>query len=165
MKFIATLVVATSSVVALATADMLQIHNPTAGTVWKTGTPSYLGWTGSCASMGAGGKTVAVDLMTGPPNSLRYVTNVGAIDCTGSTNSADVTIPKEVETGKYSLVVRTSPDVSYTNQFDIVGAAAPTTAPSPKPEAPSDKNTNGASSLGVSSLVAVLGAAAVVALL
>ncbi|KAG0025713.1 hypothetical protein BGZ81_006964 [Podila clonocystis] len=163
MKFIATLAVAASSVVALASADMLQIHNPTVGTVWKVDTPSYLGWSGNCASMGAAGKAVVVDLMTGPAESLRFVVNVGTIDCTGSTSRADITVPKDIQTGKYSLVIRTSPDVSYTNQFDIVGAAAPT--PSPKPEVPSDKNPSGASSLGVSSLVGVLGAAVAVALL
>ncbi|KAF9334648.1 hypothetical protein BG006_001778 [Podila minutissima] len=165
MKFIATLAVASSSVVALASADMLQIHNPTVGTVWKVDTPSYLGWTGSCSSMGAAGKAVMVDLMTGPSGALRFVTNVGIIDCTGSNSRADITVPKDVESGKYSLTIRTSPDVSYTNQFDIVGAAAPTTVPSPKPSVPSDTNANASSSLGVSPLVAVLGAAVTVALL
>lgn len=162
MKFIATLAIAASSVVALASADMLQVHNPTRGSVWKTDTPSYLGWTGNCASMGAAGKTVLVDLMTGPSDSLRFVTNIGTIDCTGNTGRADITIPKDVQSGKYALTIRTSPDVSYTNAFDIVGASAP--APSPVPEVPVDKSANGASSLGASSLVTVLGAVAAVAL-
>ncbi|KAI9236818.1 MAG: hypothetical protein BYD32DRAFT_487791 [Podila humilis] len=163
MKFIATLAVAASSVVALASADMLQVHNPTRGSVWKTDTPSYLGWTGNCASMGAAGRTALVDLMTGPSDSLRFVTNVGTIDCTGNTGRSDITIPKDVQTGKYSLTIRTSPDISYTNVFDIVGVSAP--APSSTPEALADKSANAASSLGASSLVTVLGAVAAIALL
>jgi len=162
MKFIATLAIAASSVVALASADMLQVHNPTRGSVWKTDTPSYLGWTGNCASMGAAGKTVLVDLMTGPSDSLRFVTNIGTIDCTGNTGRADITIPKDVQSGKYALTIHTSPDVSYTNAFDIVGTSAPT--PSPVLEVPADKSANTASSLAASSLVTVLGAVAAVAL-
>ncbi|KAF9427333.1 hypothetical protein BGZ94_005113 [Podila epigama] len=169
MKSIATLAIALSSAI-LVSADMLQIHNPTVGSVWKTGTPSYLGWSGSCASMGAEGQKVNVDLMTGPSDLLRYVTTVGTIDCTGSVTRADITVPMEVESGKYSLAVRTTPALSYSNIFTIVGAGSATPPSSPptnedRPNAPSADNgggstkNNAGSSLRAGSIAVTLGAA------
>ncbi|KAG0349229.1 hypothetical protein BG004_000453 [Podila humilis] len=176
MKFAAaSFAIAVSSFIAVASADMLQIHNPTVGSTWKTDAPNYLGWSGNCSSMGEAGKAVIVDLMAGPANALRFVTNLGTIDCSASSNGrADITVPKDVASGKYSLVVRTAPDVSYTNPFDIVGASGPAPPPTPPPTAPTDQDNKGTPevpttgnsasvSFGISSLVAVVGVVSVAA--
>ncbi|KAG0080423.1 hypothetical protein BGZ93_000227 [Podila epicladia] len=127
MKF--TIAVVASAVLAVASADMLQINNPTNGTTWTTGVPNFVGWTGNCASMGNDSKTVKVDLVNGPANAVRYVATLGALDCSGTNTRADMTVPGTVVSGEYSIVVRTSPQQSYTNSFKINNPAAPEPAP------------------------------------
>ncbi|KAF9159439.1 hypothetical protein DFQ26_006518 [Actinomortierella ambigua] len=125
-------------------ADMLQISNPTQGTVWKVGDTVFLQWSGNCASMGTtAANLVDVNLMTGDPSALRFVAKLADIDCSGVNTRKEFVIPADVvrESGKYSLSVQTSPALSYSNVFTIdmggkptVGAgsgAAPGTGSSP----------------------------------
>ena len=106
-------------------ADMLQINNPTDGTVWKTGVPNFVGWTGNCASMGSDSKAVKVDLVNGPSTAVRYIATLGTLDCSGSNTRADMTVPSTVASGEYAIVVRTSPQQSYTNAFKIENPSQP----------------------------------------
>ncbi|KAG0239296.1 hypothetical protein BGX31_002861 [Mortierella sp. GBA43] len=110
----------------LASADMLQINNPTDGTVWKTGVSNFVGWSGNCASMENESKMVKVDLVNGPSTAVRYVATLGTLDCSGSNTRADMTVPNTVPSGQYAIVVRTSPQQSYTNSFRI---ESPSTSP------------------------------------
>ncbi|KAF9974254.1 hypothetical protein BGZ73_002399 [Actinomortierella ambigua] len=125
-------------------ADMLQISNPTQGTVWKVGDTVFLQWSGNCASMGTtSAHMVDVNLMTGDPSALRFVAKLAEIDCSGANTRKEFVIPADVvrESGKYSLSVQTTPALSYSNVFTIdmggkpaVGAgsgAAPGTGSSP----------------------------------
>ncbi|KAI7820766.1 hypothetical protein BC939DRAFT_456892 [Gamsiella multidivaricata] len=136
MKFIAALTISAAALVATASADMLQINNPTDGTIWKTGVPNFVGWSGNCASMGNDSKAVKVDLVNGPSSAVRYVATLGTLDCSGSNTRADMTVPGMVPSGPYSIVVRTSPQQSYTNSFQIDNPAQPAQA-SVAPEAAS----------------------------
>ncbi|KAG0303343.1 hypothetical protein BGZ98_006780 [Dissophora globulifera] len=172
MKFIATLAVVASSMAALVSADMLQISNPTMGSVWTTGQAEFVGWSGNCASMGAAGKNVTVDLLTGPSSAVRYVATLGTLDCTGSNARADFTVSNSIAAGTYSIIVRTQPtgQESYTNQFQInnpssapstpVAPVAPVSDPAPSTNSPTTKSS-GASSLGANAVMAFAGAAAV----
>ncbi|KAF9410143.1 hypothetical protein BGZ94_001746 [Podila epigama] len=164
MKF--TIAVVASSILAVASADMLQINNPTNGTTWTTGVPNFVGWTGNCASMGNDSKAVKVDLVNGPANAVRYVATLGTLDCSGSNARADMTVPGTVVSGEYSIVVRTAPQQSYTNSFRINNPAAPepqspegtTLAQSPPSQAQGPRS--GASSAYLSSAVTMLAMAA-----
>ncbi|KAG0224223.1 hypothetical protein BGW42_005283 [Actinomortierella wolfii] len=103
-------------------ADMLQISNPTQGTVWKVGEIVFLQWSGNCASMGTtAAHQVDVNLMTGDPSALRFVAKLAEIDCSGSNTRKEFVIPADVvrESGKYSLSVQTAPALSYSNVFTI----------------------------------------------
>ncbi|KAG0054596.1 hypothetical protein BGZ83_010893 [Gryganskiella cystojenkinii] len=123
-------------------ADMLQINNPTAGTIWTTDVPNFVGWTSNCALMGNDSKTVKVDLVNGPSTAVRYVATLGTLDCSGSNTRADMTVPGTVVSGQYSIVVRTSPDQSYTNSFQILNPSSPA-APAPPATAPTSPSTGG----------------------
>ncbi|KAG0327342.1 hypothetical protein BGZ99_007812 [Dissophora globulifera] len=137
MKFTTTLLAAATTLAACVSADMLQINNPTAGTVWTAGVSNFVGWTGNCASMGAAAKNVTVILNTGPSEAVRYVATLGTLDCSGSSTRTDLTVPLTISTGTYSIVVRTDPQLSYTNMFTINNPSSPATeAPSTPPTGP-----------------------------
>ncbi|KAF9903151.1 hypothetical protein EC991_004134 [Linnemannia zychae] len=140
MKFTTSLLVAATTLAAYAHADMLQINNPTAGTVWTAGVSNFVGWTGNCASMGAAAKNVTVILNTGPSDAVRYVATLGTLDCSGSSTRTDLTVPLTVTSGTYSIVVRTDPQLSYTNMFTINN---PTEAPATSPSSPTTGETPG----------------------
>lgn len=170
MKFIATVAVAVSSLVAMASADMLQINNPTQGSIWTAGKTEFVGWTGNCNSMGAAGQNVTVDIVTGPANAVRYVATLGHLNCAGTNVRTDFTVPADIQSGTYALIVRTNPDPSYTNSFQINNAAAPAPQPQPSGPAPApsspaggDNKPSAASSLAVSGAAAIAGAIAVAA--
>ncbi|KAF9968175.1 hypothetical protein BGZ70_006152 [Mortierella alpina] len=159
MKFLASCLVAASSLVALASADMLQINNPTTGSTWTTGVRPF-----------TLGKNVTIDLVNGPANAVRYVATLGGLDCTGTNTRSDVTVPNTVAPGMYSIIVRTGEQASYSNAFQINNPSQPS-APSesagpsgPAPPADSAKPAAGsAGSLGANAKLAFAGAAAAVA--
>ncbi|CAO3570560.1 unnamed protein product [Mortierella alpina] len=136
MKSLAALAISASALLAVVSADMLQINNPTDGTEWKTDVPNFVGWTGNCASMGLDAKTVKVDLVNGPSTAVRYVATLGTLDCSGSNTRADMTVPSTVPSGDYSIVIRTAPQQSYTNTFKITNPSQPV-PPSNNPSSPS----------------------------
>ncbi|KAF9132074.1 hypothetical protein BGX30_012797 [Mortierella sp. GBA39] len=142
MKFSTTLLVAATTLAAYVNADMLQINNPTAGTVWTAGVSNFVGWTGNCASMGAAAKNVTVILNTGPSDAVRYVATLGTLDCSGSSTRTDLTVPLSISTGTYSIVVRTDPQLSYTNMFTINNPSSPATET--PPTSPTSPGTGGA---------------------
>ncbi|KAF9988226.1 hypothetical protein BGZ65_010366 [Modicella reniformis] len=169
MKFITVAVVA-SSLVAMASADMLQINNPTAGSIWNAGKSEFVGWTGNCASMGSAGQNVTVDIVQGPSNAVRFVATLGRLDCSGANTRTDFTVPQAIPSGLYALIVRTNPEASYTNSFQInnpsSGGGDGSTSPAPSasqssaPE-PTTNKPSGASSLVANGFMALAGAAAV----
>ncbi|KAG9327763.1 hypothetical protein KVV02_000209 [Mortierella alpina] len=171
MKFVSSILIAASSLVALASADMLQINNPTTGSTWTTGIPSFVGWSGNCNSLGGTiGKNVTIDLVNGPANAVRYVATLGGLDCTGTNTRSDVTVPNTVAPGMYSIIVRTGDMASYSNVFQINNPSqpsAPTNPAGPTSPAPSNGDGkpagSGAGSLGANAMLAVAGAAATVA--
>ncbi|KAF8983878.1 hypothetical protein BGZ46_009335 [Entomortierella lignicola] len=128
MKFTASILAVTATLASLVNADMLQINNPTAGTVWVANVPNFIGWTGNCASMEAAAKNVTVILNTGPSDAVRYVATLGTLDCSGSNTRTDLTVPSNVPSGTYSIVVRTDPQLSYTNMFTINNPSIPATS-------------------------------------
>ncbi|KAG0305287.1 hypothetical protein BGZ97_001159 [Linnemannia gamsii] len=146
MKFSTTLLVAATTLAAYVNADMLQINNPTAGTVWTAGVSNFVGWTGNCASMGATAKNVTVILNTGPSEAVRYVATLGTLDCSGSSTRTDLTVPLTVSSGTYSIVVRTDPQLSYTNMFTINNPSSPATET--PPTSPTNPGTGGETTPG-----------------
>ncbi|CAO3572341.1 unnamed protein product [Mortierella alpina] len=138
MKFTTSLLVAATTLAASVSADMIQINNPTAGTVWTAGVANFVGWTGNCASMGEAAKNVTVILNTGPSEAVRYVATLGTLDCSGSSTRTDLTVPLSVSSGTYSIVVRTDPQLSYTNMFTINNPQSPALPDAPSAPAPSD---------------------------
>ncbi|KAF8936501.1 hypothetical protein BGZ47_009467 [Haplosporangium gracile] len=145
MKFIAVALALT----AVASAQ-IQLSDPTQGTVWKVGVPQYVRWTGTCASMGAAGKAVTVEIINGPADNVKFIADLGTIDCTSTTNTSTMlTVPTKTnngpfESGTYALRVNTNP-IQYTTNFQInnpdtpapstapSGTTAPTTQPTTKP--------------------------------
>ncbi|KAF9086487.1 hypothetical protein BGX29_008348 [Mortierella sp. GBA35] len=148
MKSIVAIAFSAAAVLAgVVSADMLQINNPTEGTVWKTGMPNFVGWTGNCASMGNDSKAVKVDLVNGPSTAVRYVATLGTLDCSGSNTRADMTVPSTVASGQYSIVVRTAPDQSYTNSFQIDNPSQPA-PPTSSPPSSGTQNTGSSPAIG-----------------
>ncbi|KAG0308967.1 hypothetical protein BGZ98_005986 [Dissophora globulifera] len=160
MKFI-TAIAAVAAVAAVANAQTLQINNPTQGTVWTTGAPSYISWTSNCAAMGNASHAVGIQLVNGPSTAVRFVADLGNLDCSGTNTSLNVVVPSTVVTGEYSLRVNTLPQASYSLPFQINNPSSPaqTTPPasSPTPAAPTGKSAG--SSLVAGSMAAVLGCA------
>ncbi|GJJ71150.1 hypothetical protein EMPS_03500 [Entomortierella parvispora] len=145
MKSTTALTITVVALASFATADMLKINNPTDGTVWTTGVFNFVGWEGNCASMGNDAKTVKVDLVNGPSTAVRYVATLGTLDCSGSNTRADMTVPSSVASGQYAIVVRTSPEQSYTNSFQINNPSSPA-PPAPVPVAPTSGSGSGSGS-------------------
>ncbi|KAK3831834.1 MAG: hypothetical protein JOS17DRAFT_133190 [Linnemannia elongata] len=149
MKFIA----AALALAAVASAQ-IQLSDPTEGTIWKVGVPQYVRWTGNCAAMGAAGKAVSVEIINGPSGNVKFVADLGTIDCTSTTNtSTSLTVPAKTnngpfESGTYALRVNTNP-IQYTTNFIINNPDAPppstpssTTPPATTPSTkPSSANT------------------------
>ncbi|KAF9556767.1 hypothetical protein EC968_007942 [Mortierella alpina] len=164
MKFTATLAIA-STVAALASAQTIQINNPTEGSTWTVGSPdNYLGWTGNCAGMGNSSKTVDVELVAGPPNMVRFVAKLATIDCSGANTRTNMPLDAKTASGKYSIRVKTTPQDSYSNEFTIVNAAVPapgagSPSSAPAPSTPSDVPKSAASSLAISSFLGLAGVA------
>ncbi|KAK3821136.1 MAG: hypothetical protein J3Q66DRAFT_386053 [Benniella sp.] len=121
MKFLAVGAVAASSLVAMASADLLQMHSPYPGTVWTAGENMTVSWFGNCKKMGKVGRKVPVDLVTGPASAVRYVATLGHINCAGTNINAKFVIPVDIDNGPYALIVRTTPQPSYTDTFQIEG--------------------------------------------
>ncbi|CAO3570591.1 unnamed protein product [Mortierella alpina] len=164
MKFTATLAIA-STVAALASAQTIQINNPTVGSTWTVGaTTNYLGWSGNCAGMGNSSKAVDVELVQGPANMVRYVAKLATIDCSGANMRADITVAPTIASGKYSIRVKTTPQDSYSNEFTIENAAAPAPPASgassaPATASPTAAPASAASSLAISSFLGLAGVA------
>ncbi|KAK3821141.1 MAG: hypothetical protein J3Q66DRAFT_148240, partial [Benniella sp.] len=118
MKFLATILVAVSSLVAMASAQPLQINNPTQGSVWTTNSEGYLAWSGNCKNMGNAGRNVTVDIVTGTASAVRYVATLGHINCRSPIDHKTFIVPT-IESGTYALIVRTTPRPSLTNFFEI----------------------------------------------
>ncbi|KAK3836758.1 MAG: hypothetical protein J3R72DRAFT_200022 [Linnemannia gamsii] len=131
MKFA---VVAALALAAVASAQNLQINDPTPSTVWTAGKTGYIRWTGVCANKGESARSIKVQLVKGPESAVQFVADLGTIDCTSAqNNSKTLPVPTEaqgspLETGKYSLRFNLEPD-QYSNAFTINGAA-PVTPPS-----------------------------------
>lgn len=123
---LATSLLATATLLSsFAQADMLLISNPTRGTTWKVGETVFLQWKGTCASMSnPAAKSVDVNLMTGPENTLRFVAKLASIDCSGTNTRKEFIIPANVvaQSGNYSLQVQTGPQLSYSPIFTIEAA-------------------------------------------
>ncbi|GJJ76383.1 hypothetical protein EMPS_08742 [Entomortierella parvispora] len=151
MKLSTTLLAAATTLAAFVSADMIQINNPTAGTVWTAGVSNFVGWTGNCASMGAMAKNVTVILNTGPSEAVRYVATLGTLDCSSSSTRTDLTVPLTVTSGTYSIVVRTVPELSYTNMFTINNPSSPAAPEPATPTSPTSSTGNGGSSSGTGS--------------
>ncbi|KAF9906611.1 hypothetical protein BX616_000669, partial [Lobosporangium transversale] len=94
-------------------------------TVWTAGVPNFVSWSGNCASMGGAAKNVTVILNTGPSEAVRYVATLGSLDCSGTITRTDLTVPLDIPSGSYSIVVRTDPQLSYTNIFKINNPSSP----------------------------------------
>ncbi|KAF9539408.1 hypothetical protein EC957_005436 [Mortierella hygrophila] len=144
MKFIA----AALTLAAVASAQ-IQLSDPTEGTVWKVGVAQYVRWTGNCAAMGAAGKAVTVEVINGPAGNVKFIANIGTIDCTSTTNtSTSLTVPPQTnngpfESGTYALRVNADP-IQYTTNFiinnpDAPAASAGATATTPSTTEPTTK--------------------------
>ncbi|KAF9896919.1 hypothetical protein BX616_006499 [Lobosporangium transversale] len=164
MKFIA--VAAAAASLAAVSAQKIAINNPIDGTVWTSGQTGYIAWTGNCASMGNASHAVDIHLVNGPSNAVRYVTTLGSLDCSGAISSTTIPIPSNVTSGVYSLRVLTTPDNSYSSQFQLnnpaspaVPTGGPTTTGGQQP-LPTDNKPSSASSLAAGSIVALVGTVA-----
>ncbi|KAI8347386.1 hypothetical protein B0O80DRAFT_465547 [Mortierella sp. GBAus27b] len=159
MKFLAA--VAAVAVAAVASAQQIQISNPTEGTVWVAGDKGYISWSGNCASAGNNSRAVDIQLVNGPSTAVRFVADLGQLDCSGTTMSITIPVPTTVQSGTYSLRVLTSPQPSYSTAFQIQNAAspAPTTTTTSAP-LPTNAPASAGNSLTASVVVAAMGVAA-----
>ena len=71
--------------------------------------------------MGEAGRKVTVDLVTGPENAVRYVATLGVLNCTGKKKSASFNLPRGTESGSYAIIVRTTPQPSFSYNFEVKG--------------------------------------------
>lgn len=119
--------------------------------------------------MGAAGKAVRVEIVNGPSGNVKFVADIGTIDCTSTTNtSTSLTVPPKTnngpfESGTYALRVNADP-IQYTTNFIINNPEAPsapttpssTTPPATQPSQPSSANTLMAgSALAMAALAAI----------
>ncbi|KAF8920486.1 hypothetical protein EDD21DRAFT_393887 [Dissophora ornata] len=124
MKFIATVAVA-ASVLAVSSAQTLQISNPITGSQWTAGATEFLGWSSNCAAMGNSSHAVTVDLIDGPSTAVRFVSSLGTIDCSSTNTTANMVVPTSIQTGQYSIRINTTPQVSYSTTFQINNPSSP----------------------------------------
>ncbi|KAG0271513.1 hypothetical protein BGZ95_000662 [Linnemannia exigua] len=165
MKFITSVAVAATTLAAIATAQNVPINDPNIGVTWKIGADNYVRWTGTCKALGAAAKTVKVQLMAGPSDSIHFIAELGTIDCSNATsNSALKRVPDDTTPGNdYSIQFLTDP-VSYSYQFKIVN---PNAAPEPQQPAkppveqnkPVEKTNSASGSLVAGSMIAAAGVA------
>ncbi|KAF9906333.1 hypothetical protein EC991_000734 [Linnemannia zychae] len=167
MKFITSVALVATTLAAVASAQNVAINDPNIGATWKIGADNYVRWTGTCKALGAAAKTVKVQLMAGPSDSIHFISELGTIDCSNTTNiSALKRVPDDTPTGNdYSIQFLTDP-ISYSYQFKIVNpnsTPAPDTVapPAPSEQKPADqKPANGAGSLAAGSMIAAVGVVA-----
>ncbi|CAO3572661.1 unnamed protein product [Mortierella alpina] len=113
--------------------------------------------------MGNASRAVKIELVEGPATAVRYVADVGVLDCSGSMTRADATVPDTVKTGKYSIRVLTTPENSYSPAFQVNNAKSQpstTAAPTASPTTPAGSAGHHLATSG--SLAVVLGCAAAV---
>ncbi|KAF9582234.1 hypothetical protein BGW38_000468 [Lunasporangiospora selenospora] len=165
MKFIATLAAA-SAAVALTSAQIIQINNPTKGTNWKIGSTVFISWTANCKSMGAAAQSVKIDLVNGPSDAVQFVEDLGFLNCSGDATRSNITVPA-VTPGEYSVRVMTTPTNSYSPAFNVISdGSKPSegTNPTTQPPTPTPSGKSAANSLVASTAVLALGGAALAAL-
>ncbi|KAG0376981.1 hypothetical protein BGX24_006891 [Mortierella sp. AD032] len=116
-------------------------------------------------ALGAAAKTVNVQLMAGPQNSIHFIADLGTIDCSNATvTNALKRIPDDTVPGTdYSIKFVTDP-LSYSYQFKIINPKAtpePQQPPTPPAEQnkPDEKVTSAAGSLVAGSMIAAAGVA------
>ncbi|KAG0294445.1 hypothetical protein BGZ97_005088 [Linnemannia gamsii] len=107
MKFSNTFLIAVTTLAAYVNANMLQINNPTVAELATA--PRWV----------QPPRTWTVILNTGPSEAVRYVATLSTLDCSGSNTRTERTVPLTVSSGTYSIVVRSDPELSYTNTFTI----------------------------------------------
>ncbi|KAF9317515.1 hypothetical protein BG003_000660 [Podila horticola] len=164
MKF--TTAIAVATVAGVANAQAIQFSSPTLGTKWTAGKTEYVSWTGTCANLGAAGKSTTINIVFGDPNSLQHKDVLGTIDCTNSTvTSTNLKVPDNLASGTaYALLAMTDPR-SYSPAFTIDGAAGTSPSTPNSPPAKTDVPKSAGNSLTVSSaMLAVAGVVAVLAL-
>jgi hypothetical protein len=119
--------------------------------------------------MGAAAKAVKVDIVNGPSGNVKYVADLGTIDCSSPTNtSTNLVVPSKnnngpIPSGSYALRVNTDP-IQYTTNFIINNpdapsggaTAAPTSTGAPQPSTkPSSANALAAGSALAVAVLAV----------
>ncbi|KAF9117333.1 hypothetical protein BGW39_002331 [Mortierella sp. 14UC] len=163
MKFITSVAVAATTLAAVASAQNVAINDPNIGATWKIGAENYIRWTGTCKALGAAAKTVKVQLMAGPSDSIHFIADLGTIDCSNTTNiSATKKVPDDTAPGNdYSIQFVTDP-ISYSYQFKIINPNATpnpqTVSPPAEQQKPAEqKPISAAGSLAAGSMLAVAG--------
>ncbi|KAG0287395.1 hypothetical protein BGZ96_008672 [Linnemannia gamsii] len=138
MKFsVAAAILAVASVASA----QVQLTDPTEGVTWTAGVAQYIRWTGNCASMGADGKAVKIDIVNGPADNVKFVVDLGVIDCTSPSNiSTTLMCPTKnnngpIASGSYALRVNTIPP-QYTTYFTINNPDAPSSPATPSSSSP-----------------------------
>ncbi|KAG0092645.1 hypothetical protein BGZ93_004846 [Podila epicladia] len=159
MKF--TTAIAVTAVAAVASAQKIQFANPNVGTKWTAGKTEYVAWTGTCANLGAAGKSTIINIVFGDPTALQHQDVLGTIDCTNSNvTSANLKVPENLASGTaYVLQAMTDPQ-SYSPAFTI-GGAAPSTSSTPPaktdvPKSAGNSLTAHSAMLAVAGIVAAL---------
>ncbi|KAF9946708.1 hypothetical protein BGZ65_009457 [Modicella reniformis] len=161
MKFLAAIVAAVA-VAVVASAQQIQINNPTEGSIWNTGAQGYISWTGNCASQGLASHSVEIQLVNGPSSAVRFVADLGKLDCSGPTTSISIPVPNNVTSGSYSLRIQTSPQPSYSTSFQINNPASPvstTGTPTTTGDVPTHTNQPSAGNALSASLVTLFSCA------
>ncbi|KAF9331670.1 hypothetical protein BG006_005478 [Podila minutissima] len=161
MKF--TTAIAVAAVAVVTNAQAIQFASPTVGTKWTAGKTEYIAWTGTCANLGAAGKSTIINIVFGDPSALQHKDVLGKIDCTNSNLTyTNLKVPENLASGTaYVLQAMTDPQ-SYSPAFTIDGAAPLTSNPPPA-------NTDAAKSAGnsltaPSAMLVVAGVVAALAL-
>ncbi|KAF9971209.1 hypothetical protein BGZ73_005892 [Actinomortierella ambigua] len=147
MKF--SVVAAVAACAAVATAQRIEVITPTKGSIWNVGEEVFIEWRGNCDPLG---KAVAIELRTGPAENTRFIAPLGTLDCSGANATEAKTrhsfvLSADVPTDLYSLTIQTTPEPTYTNQFNIVNKKSTPPPPATTTATEQPKPTGAASSM------------------
>ncbi|KAF9904633.1 hypothetical protein EC991_002507 [Linnemannia zychae] len=129
MKSTTFLAIAASTVVSVATAELLSYGAPISTTVWTAGSDATISWSNDCSDLANTTFPVVLQIQRLNNDKIQDpvpgLAPLGTIDCS-EPNSITIKVPTTVATGsKYSVLVNRQPDPSYSALFTINNPAIP----------------------------------------
>ncbi|KAF9354605.1 hypothetical protein BGX26_007592 [Mortierella sp. AD094] len=149
MKFLAASTVI-STIAAVASAQSFFINDPAKSTVWTTGEPAVISWTGSCESYTTTPQAVPIQLWDADFSTTQSFADLGTLDCSSlNGGNATITVPSTgqsgaplVPGGNYHLVILEN----VTQNFSIKNSTSP--APTTSASASASSTATSSTSAG-----------------